>query len=286
MVTIHALALLPLAWLCKRIYGVATVYDAHELETEKNGLTGFRQKLARIVEKMFYRTVDRVVVVGEEISKWYENEYLGTMKPLVILNSPRIVDLDQKNLFREEFKIPKNKKIFLYQGTFEKGKGIEILLDAFKERDDQYVLVLMGYGSLLSVIKDELSSGFIYYKEGVKPEDILKYTMSADIGLTLGQNVCLSYYYSMPNKLFEYCMAGLPVISTPLLETKCFLEKYDAGRTIESESVVALNATLEEFEHLDLVQMSKHARQAAEENSWELQETKLCALYKELVVTV
>lgn len=283
VITLHTLALLPVGWLCKKIYGVSVVYDAHELETEKNGLNGIRQKLARLLEKIFIGRIDKTLVVSNRIRDWYEAAYPNSPKPVVIFNAPKTVELQNNDLFRKEFGIGQDKIICLYQGALEKGRGIELLVEAFKARDDDYILVLMGYGSLVNMLENLEDKSSIYYKAAVPPNDVLKYTMSADIGIALGQNICLSYYYSMPNKLFEFCMAGLPIISTPLVEIDYFLREYGAGYTIKSETVDAFETVLADLNGKDLDALGRNARRAAEDNSWEVQELKLKDVYEKIV---
>ncbi|MFY0640149.1 MAG: glycosyltransferase [Bermanella sp.] len=283
VITLHTLALLPVGWLCKKIYGISVVYDAHELETEKNGLNGIRQKLARLLEKIFIGRMDKTLVVSNRIRDWYEAAYPNCPKPVVIFNAPKTVELQNNDLFRKEFGIGQDKTICLYQGALEKGRGIELLVEAFKARGDDYILVLMGYGSLVNMLENLEDKSSIYYKAAVPPNDVLKYTMSADIGIALGQNICLSYYYSMPNKLFEFCMAGLPIISTPLVEIDYFLREYGAGYTIKSETVDALETVLADLNGKDLDALGRNARRAAEDNSWEVQELKLKDVYEKIV---
>lgn len=281
-VTLHSLALLPIGLLCKAIYGVSVVYDAHELETEKNGLLGVRKALAKKLERWSIRYVDKTIVVSERIKDWYLSSYPKLTCPEVIFNSPSIQPVVNENLFRKEFGIADNDVICLYQGAMEKGRGIELLVKAFKERNDDFVLVLMGYGSLVEEILPAIDDCKIFYKEAVPSDEVLRYTVSADIGIALGENICLSYYYSMPNKLFEFCMAGLPVVSTPLIEIRDFLFRYNAGLTIEDESIEGIDSALNQIRQSDLPTLSKNARRAAEENSWDLQRIKLVKLYKDL----
>ena len=70
VVNVHTLALLPLGWLLKKLFKVKLVYDAHELETEKNGLHGFRQRISKHIESVFIHACDLVIVVGENIAGW------------------------------------------------------------------------------------------------------------------------------------------------------------------------------------------------------------------------
>lgn len=88
VVNVHTLAILPLGWILKKFFKVKLVYDAHELETEKNGLHGFRQRISKYIESIFIRSCDLIIVVGEYIADWYANAY-KIERPLVVKNSPR-----------------------------------------------------------------------------------------------------------------------------------------------------------------------------------------------------
>ncbi|MBF4323133.1 glycosyltransferase, partial [Vibrio anguillarum] len=206
-------------WLLKKLFKVKLVYDAHELETEKNGLNGFRQRISKYIESLFIRSCDLIIVVGENIADWYANAY-KIERPLVVKNSPRFRLQAKKNLFRERLGILPNQKILLYQGGLMKGRGVQLILDAFKERKDSHVVaVFMGYGDLTTEVEQAAKNHQnIFYFPAVSPNVVLDYTASADIGISLIENTCLSYYFCMPNKLFEYAMAGIPVIVSDMKE--------------------------------------------------------------------
>lgn len=154
MVNIHGLEILPLGVLLKYWYGAKLIYDTHELETETNGLQGIKKKLSKWIERLFIKQANQIFVVSESIADWYANEY-GISRPVVVLNAPRrLLELKHSNYFRERFSIPKDSLIILYQGGLAKGRGVDLLLAAFKVRtDDRVVIIFMGYGELKSQIQ-------------------------------------------------------------------------------------------------------------------------------------
>lgn len=273
VINIHALALLPLGWLLKKVLKVKLVYDAHELETEKNGLHGLRQRISKWIEKLFIGSCDLVIVVGDHIADWYANAY-DIERPSVVKNAPKRRDQAKKNLFRESLGILPEQKILLYQGGVVKGRGVKLVLDAFKARSlNDVVVVFMGYGDLVSEVEQASKAyGNIFYFPAVPPNVVLDYTASADIGISLIENTCLSYYFCMPNKLFEYAMAGLPVVVSDMKEMAGVVQEYEVGAVLNDYSVESINASVDDLINRDLSRLSENAYIFAQANAWEEQE--------------
>jgi glycosyltransferase involved in cell wall biosynthesis len=284
MVNIHSLGLLPLGLLLKWTYKAKLVYDTHELETETNGTEGFRKKVAKLLEKRLIKYVDLTLVVSENIANWYANEY-GMPRPPAIMNAPVYEEPLKSDVFREKFAIRPDQVIFLYQGCLVKGRGVKLLLDAFKARtDDKAVIVFMGYGELENDIQQAMqTTSNIYFHPAVPPNVVLEHTVAGDIGFSFIERTCLSYYYCMPNKLFEYAMAGLPVIVSNMKEMREFVEKYGFGLIAEEASPVGLYQAIDKILACDLETMKANAKHAAKENSWEHQEQKMLNAYAKLL---
>lgn len=287
VVNIHALGLLPLGYLLKLIYGAKLIYDTHELETETNGSRGFRKKLGKWVERLLVKKADHVFVVSENIADWYRDAY-NIARPTVVLNAPREQQVEKNDYFREKFGLRKDQVIVLYQGGLAAGRGVDLLLEAFKKRtDDKVVMVFMGYGNLEKEIQAASKShSTIFFHKAVPPNVLLRYTVSADVGISFIENTCLSYYYCMPNKLFEYAMAGLPVIVSNMKEMREFVESHQMGSVVEEETVESLNKAIDKLLYMDLKVLKQNAKKAALENAWEHQEEKMQAVYKTLLESV
>jgi glycosyltransferase involved in cell wall biosynthesis len=211
--------------------GAPLIYDAHELETEAYGIGSFERRLSRWTERLLIRWVDRVVTVCDSIADWYEEEY-GVELPDVVKNVPDW-DLDlisSSDTLRLQFRIPEDALIFLYQGGLSPGRGIHAALKAFGRLHPDRHLVLMGFGVLEDEIrKVSAASDYVHFREAVPPNELAEYTSSADIGLCLIEPVCLSNYFCLPNKLFEYIGSGIPVIVSDLPEQRALIEAYDCG---------------------------------------------------------
>lgn len=282
-INVHSLGLLPLGVLLKYFWKARLVYDAHELETETNGASGFRKKLSKWLERRLIKHVDMTIVVSESIADWYANEY-GIPRPTVVLNAPTKRALRPNNHFREQLGIREDQVILLYQGGLAIGRGVHLILDAFKARqNDKVVAVFMGYGGLEQNIKTVASQHcHIFFYPAVAPQVVLEYTASADLGIHLIQNTCLNHDYCMPNKLFEYAMAGLPVLVSNMKDISELVGKNNMGAIISDFSTNGINQAIDDFLTQDLTSMKANAYRVAYEHAWEVQEQKLLTAYQSI----
>lgn len=287
IVNVHLLALLPLGVIIKYITKSKLVYDAHELETEVEGLKGLRKFLSKIVEKFLIRQADLTIVVGKEIERWYLKEY-GKIPIVTVMNCPVYQHIKKTDLLRQELKIPRRYKIVLYQGGFGTARGIQLLLEAFKNKDIQgeFAIVFMGYGEYESEIKvASTQHSNIFFKPAVDPSIVLNYTSSADIGISLIQDSNLSDHYCLPNKLFEFIMARLPVVISNLPEMTDIVKKYDIGRVLNKWSAIELVHLLQ---NIDLTSFSEEVkvnlRIASSVLSWEEQEKEMIKGYIKYII--
>jgi glycosyltransferase involved in cell wall biosynthesis len=280
-INVHSLALLPLGVLLKYLWRASLVYDTHELETETNGAKGVRKKFSKWLERRLIQCVDMTIVVSENIADWYADAYCIS-RPVVVLNVPNQRALKRNNHFREQLDIREDRIILLYQGGLVAGRGVHSILDAFKTRaDDKVVVVFMGYGELESNVKNAAAGhDNIFFYPAVAPQSVLEYTASADFGICLIENICLSYYYCMPNKLFEYAMAGLPVLVSDMKEMSELVSKNQMGAVISDFSAAGINQAIDVFLTQDLASMKVNAYQVACKSSWEVQEQKMFAAYE------
>ena len=273
---------LPIGVLIKFLHKDAKiVYDAHEYETQTEGLSGIQKVLVKWLEQRLIKHANKVITVSNSIASEYRRIY-GIEKPTLILNTPPLLDINKQDLFREKLNIGKDKTIFLYQGGLSSGRGIEILLETFKQIDDnRSVIVFMGYGELEEIVKKasrEYSN--IYFHPAVSPKVLLDYTSSADFGISTIEDSCLSYRYCLPNKMFEYLMARLPVVVSNLPEMKKIVEEYKVGVIAKDNTPEALQNAIMEACKLDLNMIQENIEQVREIYNWQEQEKVLLDLYK------
>lgn len=276
---------LPIAVAIKKLSrnNVKIIYDAHEYEPERNGLKGLRKYLNTKIEGFFIKHANEVITVSNSIANAYQEKY-GIKKPSLVLNCPNYQEVTKRNNFREKFGISANQKIFLYQGALSKGRGLEIVLEAFRNiNNNNAVLVVMGYGMLEGLVREfEKENNNIYFHEAVSPLNILDYTSSADIGICLIEDTCLSYRYALPNKYFEYAMSGLPILTSNLPEMMGLTVKYNSGWVVKEESSLSVEEKIKEILESETFGLAKNAKEMSRKFCWEEQERNLLTVYQRL----
>jgi glycosyltransferase involved in cell wall biosynthesis len=274
---------LPLGVFIKIFTGArALVYDAHELESNKNGQPRLNGKVVLLLEKLLWRYVNALIVVSPSIRDWY-NTNVGKKLSLVVLNSPvfeKHQDVDVEYL-RRKFLISPTTKLFIYIGNLVPGRGLELIVEALSAFDDRAALVLLGQGELVGTIKRiSKYSKNIYFHERVPHDQVVRIAQSADFGLCLIENVSLSDYYCLPNKLFEYIFADIPVIASNFPDISSVVNHYRLGLCVDL-NVASISDALNTI--VDGGVSFRIDAHTLDEFTWEAQAVRLSALYMQLL---
>ncbi len=279
----HDTLYLPIAFFGKLICKSKLIYDAHELESDKAGQSKILSKYTLFVEKHSWKSIDMLVGASPSQIYWY-NHHIGQKESLLILNSPIFNenknDNNKNDYLRKKFEIPNESKIFLYLGIIaSEGRGGKLYLNTFQKNDIDSHLVFMGYGEYASEVKKiSKSTPNIHYHEAVSHNKVVEISNSADVGLCMIENVSLSDYYCLPNKLFEYAFSGLYILATDFPDMKLIMDRYDLGECCkydekefhEAVKSIELRKILKKPKNLYLL-------------SWEHQAEQLIKKYIELI---
>ena len=279
----HSLPVLPLSILVKIWKRCVLIYDPHELETETAGLRGGRQWLARRVERALIGFADTVCVVNRSIADWYAARY--RLKHVwVVRNVPYRSESEpvRTGRLRQAIGLAADTRIFLYQGLLAPGRGVGLLIEAFSLLPQDQHLVFMGYGELEERIREAAARyPHIHFMPAVPPEQVKDYTVDADVGISLIEDVCLSYYLCLPNKLFEYAACGVPAVVSNFPEMGRFVDEYDCGWKVAPDTQ-SLRALVERLTASELVARRVNTRGSSRLYCWQKEEEMLLAMYQAL----
>ena len=278
----HDTLVLPIGVVLKIFTGAKLFYDAHELESQRNSQSKMLSKIFFFIERFSWRFVDVFISVSPSIIEWYESK-LGLKENALILNSPvfdiNVFDVRPNNYLREKYNIPLNEKVFIYIGIIGRGRGIDLYLDIFKLADVTSHIVFLGYGELVSKVKEHSESfRSIHYHPSVPHHEVVRIAKSADIGLAMVEAVSLSDYYCLPNKLFEYAFSGLFVITSDFPDMKRVVEEYDLGVTCSVDKDT-LRELVEKVSDLEVNRTNKDLYKL----SWQYQEKVLLNSYHKVL---
>lgn len=278
----HSLPVLPLSVIVKFWKRCVLVYDTHELETETAGLRGWRQWLARRVERALVGRAHAVCVVNRSIADWYATRY-RLNQVWVVHNVPYRSESDpvRTGLLRRAVGLPLDAQVFLYQGLLAPGRGVGLLIDVFAKMSGRH-LVFMGYGELESQVREAAAQhANIHFMPAVPPGQVKDYTVDADVGISLIEDVCLSYYLCLPNKLFEYAACGVPALVSDFPEMGRFVDEYDCGwKTMPKTQV--LYRLVQSLTAEDLAVKRSNTRSSGRLYCWQEEEKMLLAMYQAL----
>jgi glycosyltransferase involved in cell wall biosynthesis len=178
--------------------------------------------------------------------------------------------------------------ILLYQGAgINIQRGTEELTEAMQFLDDTYLLVFIGSGDVLPYLKQRVISLQLQHKVlfiDKVPLDVLQaYTRQAALGFTLDKPVSENYTCSLPNKLFDYVHAGVPVIASRLREVEKMVLRFQIGGFIDSYEPSHIAEVIHQAVTSGLVNTWKqNLMEASRQINWQNEEKTLLSMYAEI----
>jgi len=283
----HDLETLELACAIKNELKIPIVYDSHEIASERNHHSPAQKNRAGIKEAKLIPNADVVIMVSDGCAEFTSAKY-GIPLPTVIMNTP---DFDptktQVRDLRKELNIPAENIVLVHQGSLQKNRGVEQSIDAIRDIPN-ITYVIIGYGQHRPFLEEYVASSGLSEKVkffGPVPSDqLIEWTASADIGVCTIVGKTKSYLYAMPNKLFEYTMAGLPVIASNYPDMGKFVTENKMGITCDPESAESINAAINTLVSDPELRekFAEGAKIARTKFNWANEQKKLLEIYSQL----
>lgn len=232
-------------YLVSRLKGSVLIYDSHEYftgvpELQKNH---FARKIWTKVESFIFPKLKNVITVNRSIANLYSQQYGNIVH--VVRNVPdktnRIIfDVVQ---WKRSVGFSDDKKVFILQGAgINIDRGAEEAVEAMKDVDA--MLLIIGGGDVFHQLKELAHKHNVAHKVIIHPkisrEELMAVTASCFAGLTLDKDTNINYRFSLPNKLFDYIHAEIPVIATDLPEVAAIVNVYRTGIVLSQNSPQAI----------------------------------------------
>jgi glycosyltransferase involved in cell wall biosynthesis len=269
-------------FLVSRLKNKKLYYDTHEYFTGVPELAGerFKRNAWRSLEKFLLPRLQNIYTVNASVAAKYKEDYGVQMK--VVRNLPvyEETQIDTKQLF------PESKTILLLQGAgINVQRGAEELIKSMQLLPDKYLLYFIGSGDCWDNLK-LLTHGLalenkVKFIEKVPFQKLREYTRQAHLGFSLDKPISVNYQLSLPNKIFDYLHAGVPVVASPVFEVKKIIETYNTGKIIDEVSPEKIAIAINEIfaDPVNYERMKYNSIIASKELCWQNEKYILKQIY-------
>jgi glycosyltransferase involved in cell wall biosynthesis len=263
--------------------GARLVYDAHEYVP---GLARAPRVLAAwsAVEAAHVHAADRVITVSTGIAQRLRSHYSLPRVPVVVHNAPVAGCFPAARSVRAG--LPAGAPLAVYSGAISAARGVHTAVAALADLPDVHLAVVgVPYPHPQGRALFEAARRFgvaerLHLVAPVPSEQVPGFLSEADVAVSPISGAAVSYDLALPNKLFEYLHAGLPMVVSDCKVMAAFVRQHDLGATFPAGDpgrlAEAIRAVLERSEWPDTTALRA-------EFSWQGQQEALLATYSDLV---
>jgi glycogen(starch) synthase len=240
------------------------VYDAHEIySSQEPDPPAIHLAVSTAIERRIAREADAVVTVSEPIAEDLERVLGLGSQPIVVLNCPPLADSPVFSAVETPLRV-------VYQGAMGPGRNALDILAAAATTANVHFSIRLAGASIDDLRREVRSRGLqarVDVLEPVPPTDLVEALAGFDVGLVINRPVTRNDELVLPNKLFEYLMAGLAIVAPRLPSLAALVEEEAVGALFEPGNPGSLGETLEALAARpeDVTGMRLRSRQAAVE---------------------
>jgi len=264
------------------------IYDSHEYFLGVPEIQD-RPKVKRVwaaIENYIFPKLKTIITVNKSIAKLYKEDYGKELHIVRNLPTNKVVKHTKS---RKDLGIPTDKKIVILQGAgINVDRGSEELLEAIA-LSSSFLLYIIGTGGVIDILKkralkNDLKNKVLFIGR-IPYLEMMQYTLNADVGVTLDKDTNINYRFSLPNKIFDYMKAGIPVLASNLTEVANIIDSYKVGLVIPNHNPKTILEGLKTLTNNKKQQekFSKNGKQAIKTLNWETEVEPIRELYKKLM---
>ena len=142
------------------------------------------------------------------------------------------------------------KKIILYQGSVNVGRGLDLMIDTMHLLED-YILVIIGDGDISTKLIEKVNTldlkNCVKFLGRINPDELKNLTPNTTVGMSLEEDLGLNYRFALPNKIFDYIQAEVPVLVSDLPEMKKIVSDYKVGEVVFNRTPKTLAQQIEKI---------------------------------------
>ena len=272
-------------YFISKLKGIRMIYDSHEYFTETPELVGRPrvQKVWKRIEGFVVPKLKEMITVCDSIADLFQEKY--GVKCHVVRNIPPRAALPPKGN-KKALNLPEDKHLLILQGSgINIQRGAEELVESMQYLDDCFLMIIGG-GDVLPILKQMVAETHVEDRVRFLPRmpysEMMAYTQLAELGFVLDKDTNLNYRFCLPNKLFDFIQANVPIVASNLVEVGKIIRKYDIGLFIPDHAPKSIAGTirkgLDDIESRSRWQIG--LAQAANELCWENEQQTLMEIYK------
>lgn len=275
---------------------IPVVFDSHELWLGRSarGRSPLYHRVAQAyygwIERRFVPRAAAVIVANPPVAPELERRYARgdvVSVPNYPAEGDAVLPRDLRSL-PNGADIPVGVPIVLYVGGMTPDRGIEQLVDAMVEVPEAR-LVFLGGGGLEPAIRARVAMRGLgertHFLGMVPSADVVPYTASATVGILSTMPTNLNNRLALPNKIFQYMAAGIPVVASDFPQIREVVEGSDCGILVDPTDVRALSAAIRTYtrDPARAVRDGANGRRAVTERyHWSIAAEQLLAVYRRL----
>jgi glycosyltransferase involved in cell wall biosynthesis len=241
---VHAndLSTLPAAILLARRHRARLVYDAHELYAEEEASSPrLYRAVLEVLERRLARRADEIVTVSEPLARELQQRLGVDRRPRVVLNCPPLLPSEPPA------RTATGTLRAIYQGALGPQRPLDDLLAAAEWADGvELTIRVRGVDrrELERAIAARGLGGRVQVADPVPPDRLVPALHSFDVGVIFNRPATMQQQVALPNRLFEYMMAGLAVVAPDLPALRALVDAEGIGVLYEPGRPDRLGAAL------------------------------------------
>jgi glycosyltransferase involved in cell wall biosynthesis len=261
------------------------VYDSHELYVEQHTSWTPRERRAwKLHERRWIKRADGVITVSGSIARELQHRYDLAVEPTVVLNSPPATPEPSASDVRTDAGLTDHDTLAVYVGTAKPGRGVDRLVAALPHGAWHLALVGSGTGAHVQELIASATAADVadrlHVLAGVPAATLSTYIRTADVGAHAMEKTCMNHDLALPNKLFDYLFAGLPVAVSNLTEMRMLVDGHGLGTSFDPSDAVDVARSVTEAAELGA--RAAATRKLLDELAWDRQAARLVALHASL----
>jgi glycosyltransferase involved in cell wall biosynthesis len=265
------------------------IYDAHEYIRGLGSIDPQRRDAYADLESEFIVRADSVITVSDSIAKRIQSDHDLSTKPFLVLNAPsrsRILVTESSPSVRKVCGLGLEVPLVIYSGGIHISRGMDLLVSSLEFMPDVHLAMTSNRESWYIEELKEKAARFngaerLHFVPYVAPEEVVPYISTASVGISPLPADVVNYDLALPNKLFDYMQAKLPIVSSDCFEVSELLSRYPLGEVFDWRDPKALTAAVKSAIETksEISQVYESLATEIEKFTWEYQEVELEKAY-------